>query len=150
MADLRPSLRVADLFAARAAEAARRRAEAEAAEAQKKAELLAFTERVQTYEITEEDRQRALARIRKAFEAGEKELMLVKFPSVICEDGGRRINNHLEGWQDTLPGVFHKIYEWWERELAPGGFTFSARIIDFPGGMPGDVGIFIGWPEILD
>jgi hypothetical protein len=150
MADLRPSLRVADLFAARAAEAARRRAEAEAAEAQKKADLLAFTERVQTYEITEEDRQRALARIRKAFEAGEKELMLVKFPSVICEDGGRRINNHLEGWQDTLPGVFHKIYEWWERELAPGGFTFSARIIDFPGGMPGDVGIFIGWPESLD
>ncbi|MBB5688974.1 hypothetical protein GXW77_01535 [Roseomonas alkaliterrae] len=150
MADLRPSLRVADLFAARAAEAARRRAEAEAAEAQKKADLLAFTERVQTYEITEEDRQRALARIRKAFEAGEKELMLVKFPSVICEDGGRRINNHLEGWQDTLPGVFHKIYEWWERELAPGGFTFSARIIDFPGGMPGDVGIFIGWPQSLD
>jgi hypothetical protein len=150
MTDPRPSLRVADLFAARAAEAARRRAEAEAAEAQKKADLLAFTERVQTYEITEEDRQRALARIRKAFEAGERELMLVKFPSVICEDGGRRINNHLEGWQDTLPGVFHKIYEWWERELAPGGFTFSARIIDFPGGMPGDVGIFIGWPESLD
>ncbi|MFN6956793.1 MAG: hypothetical protein ACK4PG_18540, partial [Acetobacteraceae bacterium] len=85
MADHVPSLRVSDLFAARAAEAARRRAEAEAAEAQKKAELAAFTERVQTYEITEEDRQRALARIRKAFEAGEKELMLVKFPSVICE-----------------------------------------------------------------
>jgi hypothetical protein len=150
MADRSPTLRVTDLFAARSAEAARRRAEAEAAEAQKKADLAAFTERVQTYEITAEDRDRALTRIRKAFEAGERELMLVKFPSVICEDGGRRINNHLEGWQDTLPGVFHKIYEWWDRELAPGGFTFSARIIDFPGGMPGDVGIFIGWPESLD
>ena len=76
--------------------------------------------------------------------------MLVKFPSVLCEDGGRRINNHLEGWQDTLPGVMHKIYEWWETELAPGGFTFSARVIDFPGGMPGDVGIFTGWPQSLD
>lgn len=76
--------------------------------------------------------------------------MLVKFPSTLCEDGGRRINNHLDGWQDTLPGVFHKVNEWWERELKPSGFTFSARIIDFPGGMPGDVGIVIGWPQVLE
>jgi hypothetical protein len=91
-----------------------------------------------------------MLRIRRAFEAGERELMLVKFPSVICEDGGRRINNHLDGWQDTLPGVFRKIHHWWETELQPGGFTFTARVIDYPGGMPGDVGIFIGWPESLD
>jgi len=148
--DSAPSLSLKDLFAAKAAAAARRRAEEEAAEAHKKAELAAFSERVQTYEITEEDRNRALSRIRKAFEAGEKELMLVKFPSVLCEDGGRRINNHLDGWQETLPGVFHKVYEWWDRELKDGGFTFSARIIDFPGGMPGDVGIFIGWPQVLE
>ena len=145
-----PALDIRQLFAAKAAAAAERRAEAEAAEAHKKAELAAFSERVQTYEITDEDRARAQTRIRRAFEAGERELMLVKFPSVLCEDGGRRINNSLEGWQDTLPGVFHKIYEWWAKELQPGGFTFSARIIDFPGGMPGDVGIFIGWPQSLD
>jgi hypothetical protein len=150
MVDQTPSLSLKDLFAAKAAAAARRRAEAEEAEAQKKAELSAFSDRVQTYQITDEDRERALNRIRRAFEAGERELMLVKFPSVLCEDGGRRINNHLAGWQDTLPGVMHKIYEWWERDLAPGGFTFSARVIDFPGGMPGDVGIFIGWPQTLD
>ena len=145
-----PSLNIKDLFAAKAAAAARRREEEEIAEAQKKAELEAFSDRIQTYQITEDDRERALTRIRRAFEAGDRELMLVKFPSVLCEDGGRRINNHLEGWQDTLPGVMHKIYEWWETELAPGGFTFSARVIDFPGGMPGDVGIFIGWPQSID
>ncbi len=150
MTNRSPSLRLTDLFAAKAAAAERRRAEAEAAEAHRKAELAAFSERVQTYHLTDEDRERAIARIRKAFEAGERELMLVKFPSVLCEDGGRRINNHLEGWQDTLPGVFKKVYEWWETELQPGGFTFSARIIDFPDGMPGDVGIFIGWPQSLD
>lgn len=150
MASHPPSLSLQDLFAAKARAAAARRAEAEAAEAQKKADLAAFSERVQTYQITDEDRERALNRIRRAFEAGERELMLVKFPSVLCEDGGRRINNHLDGWQDTLPGVMHKVYEWWEKELAPGGFTFSARIIDYPGGMPGDVGIFIGWPEVLE
>lgn len=150
MAAHSPSLNIKDLFAAKAAAAARRRAEEDAVKAQKKADLDAFSERIQTYQITEEDRERALSRIRRAFEAGERDLMLVKFPSVLCEDGGRRINNHLDGWQDTLPGVMHKIYEWWEKELAPGGFTFSARVIDYPGGMPGDVGIFIGWPQSLD
>ncbi len=145
-----PTMSIKDLFAAKAAAAERRRAEAEEAAAYKKAELEAFSNRVQTYEITEEDRERAMLRIRRAFEAGERELMLVKFPSLLCADGARRINNHLEGWQDTLPGVFHKIYLWWEKELAPGGFTFSARVIDFPGGMPGDVGLFIGWPQSLD
>jgi len=150
MPDHKPALTLQDLFAAKAAAAERRRAEAEAVEAQKKAELAAFSERVQTYQITDEDRERALMRIRKAFEAGERELMLVKFPSMLCEDGGRRINNHLEGWQDTLPGVMHKIYEWWESDLAPGGFTFAARVIDYPGGMPGDIGIFIAWPQTLD
>lgn len=150
MADRPPALTLKDLFAAKAAAAARRRAEAEAAEAQKKADLAIFSERVQTYQITDEDRERALTRIRRAFEAGDRELMLVRFPSMLCEDGGRRINNHLDGWQDTLPGVMHKIYEWWETDLAPGGFTFAARIIDYPGGMPGDVGIFIGWPQSLD
>ncbi len=144
------TLTIQGLFAEKAAAAARRKAEAEAAEAQHKAELAAFSERVQNYEITDEDRERAIRRIRRAFDNGERELMLIKFPSVLCEDGGRRINNRLEGWQDTLPGVFHKIFLWWEREMKPGGFTFAARIIDFPGGMPGDVGIFIGWPEKLD
>ena len=144
------ALTIQDLFAEKAAITAKRAAEAEAAEAQRKAELAAFSERVQTYEITDEDRERAIKRIRRAFDAGERELMLLKLPSVLCEDGGRRINNHLEGWQDTLPGVYRKIYHWWESELAPGGFTFSARVIDFPGGMPGDVGVFIGWPQSLD
>lgn len=144
------TLTINELFAEKAAAEAKHKAEEAAAEAQHKAELHAFSERIQTYEITQEDRDRAIKRIKRAFEAGERELMLVKFPSELCEDGGRRINNHLDGWQDTLPGVFHKIYLWWEEELKPGGFSFSARIIDFPGGMPGDVGIFIGWPQTLD
>lgn len=144
------TLDLKQLFKDRAAAAARRKAEADALEAQHKAELAAFSERVRTYQITDEDRERAIKRIRHAFEAGEREVMLLKFPSVLCEDGGRRINNHLEGWQDTLPGVYRKAYDWWERELAPGGFTFSARVIDFPGGVPGDVGLFIGWPQSLD
>ena len=143
-------LSVSALFAARDAEAARKRAEAEQAESQKKAEVKAFAERVLAYTITDEDRAKAMAKIKKAFLDKEREVMLAHFPSELCEDRGRRINNHLAGWQETLPGAFHQVFEWWEKELQPGGFTFSARVIDYPGGMPGDVGLFIGWPEIKE
>ena len=145
-----PMLDLKELFKEKAAAAARHKAEADAPEAQHNAELAAFSERVRTYQITDEDRERAIKRIRRAFEAGEREVMLVKFPSLLCEDGARRINNSLEGWQETLPGVYRKIYDWWEHEMASGGFTFAARVIDFPGGVPGDVGLFIGWPQSLD
>jgi hypothetical protein len=150
MNETNSALTVQALIAARTVAEQRRRVEAEAAAAQKKAELKAFAEKAMTYEITEEDKAKARTKIRHAFEAGENEAMLLHFPCDICTDGGRRINNHLEGWQDTLPGALKHIHDWWEEELAAGGFTFSARIIDYPGGMPGDVGIFIGWPTRVD
>ena len=28
-----------------------------------------------------------------------------------------------------------------------GGFKFEARIINYPGGVPGDVGLFFSWPK---
>ncbi|WP_237215865.1 hypothetical protein [Falsiroseomonas oryziterrae] len=144
------TLTVAELLARKEAEAARKRAEAEAAAEAARAERATFAARVMAYQITEEDKARARAKIAKAFEDGEREVMLAHFPSQICEDGGRRINNQLEGWQDTLPGAFRQVYEMWERDLKPGGFGFSARIISFPDGMPGEVGIFITWPQVFD
>jgi hypothetical protein len=141
------TLTVADLLAQRAAEAARKRAEAEAAAEAARAERAAYAEKVFTYKLNPEDEARAMAKIAKAFAEGEKELMLAHFPSSLCEDGGRRINNHLDGWQDTLPGAFRDVYRWWETKLKPGGFGFAARVISYPDGMPGDVGIFITWPK---
>jgi hypothetical protein len=143
------SMSVAGLFAARDAEAARKRREAEEAEEKKKAEIKAFAERVMAYQITDEDREGALAKIRHAFLNGDREVMLAHFPSEICEDRGRRINNHLEGWQDTLPGAFRQVHTWWEETLKPGGFGFAARVISYPNGMPGEIGLFVTWPEHL-
>ena len=34
-----------------------------------------------------------------------------------------------------------------QRNLQPGGFGFSARIINYPDGKPGDVGVFLTWPK---
>lgn len=144
------TLTVADLFARKAAEAARKRAEAEAAAEAARAERAAYADKVFTYRLTEEDEARAMARIAKAFDDGEPEVMLAHFPSSLCGDGGRRINNHLDGWQDTLPGAFRDVYRWWETKLKPGGFGFAARVISYPDGMPGEVGIFITWPKSLE
>ena len=35
----------------------------------------------------------------------------------------------------------------WKDNLRAGGFKFEARIINYPGGMPGDVGLFFAWPK---
>jgi hypothetical protein len=144
------TLTVAELFARKAAEAARKRAEAEAAAEAARAERTAYAEKVMSYKLTEQDEARAMAKIAKAFADGEREVMLAHFPSQICADGGRRINNQLEGWQDTLPGAFRDVYDWWDTKLKPGGFGFAARVISYPGGMPGEVGIFITWPQSPD
>jgi hypothetical protein len=39
------------------------------------------------------------------------------------------------------------LYLGWERDLKPRGFRLAARMVDFPGGMPGDIGLFLIWGE---
>ena len=33
----------------------------------------------------------------------------------------------------------------WERELRQRGLGITARVLNFPGGMPGDIGLFLTW-----
>ncbi|HVC56205.1 MAG TPA: CBS domain-containing protein [Stellaceae bacterium] len=88
-----------------------------------------------------------LHRAREAAEHGAKEFQLLRFPSDLCSDGGRAINSGLPDWPHTLRGEAAEIYLRWERELRPRGFHLSARVLDFPRGMPGDIGLFLGWGE---
>jgi hypothetical protein len=83
--------------------------------------------------------------VRSAAERGEREVMAIRFPSTYCSDGGRAINNYEAGWPDTLTGFARRGYEFWQQELEPQGYKLRAQILDFPGGMPGDVGIFLRW-----
>lgn len=76
---------------------------------------------------------------------GEKEFMLLSFPSNLCTDGGRAINALLAEWPETLRGEAAEIYLRWETELKPRGFHLTARVLDFPSGMPGDIGLFLVW-----
>ena len=37
-------------------------------------------------------------------------------------------------WLATLPAGARHVYDYWKQNLRPGGFGFSARVVDFPGG----------------
>jgi hypothetical protein len=83
--------------------------------------------------------------VRKAAESGDRERMAFSFPSSFCTDGGRAINNFDPSWPETLTGFAKQAYEYFETKLKPNGYKMRMQIINYPGGVPGDVGVFIGW-----
>jgi CBS domain-containing protein len=82
---------------------------------------------------------------RETAERGEKEYLLLRFPSDLCSDGGRAVNAPLPDWPASLRGEAAEMYLRWERDLKPRGFHLVARVLDFPGGKPGDIGLFLVW-----
>ena len=92
-----------------------------------------------------EVKSRVSAALRAAAERGETHIRVMTFPSKLCTDSGRAINNADPNWPDTLVGFAARAYEFYQRELQPHGYKLRAEILDFPGGMPGDVGITLSW-----
>ncbi|ALA18653.1 MULTISPECIES: hypothetical protein [Chelatococcus] len=86
-------------------------------------------------------------KLRSAAERGQTELMVMRFPNVLCTDKGRAINNSEPDWPETLTGRPRQAYELWRDHLRPAGFKLSAMIIEWPGGLPGDVGFFLKWGD---
>jgi CBS domain-containing protein len=99
------------------------------------------------HHVADESWRAILHHAREAAAHGEKELMLLRFPADLCTDRGRAINAPLPDWPQTLRGEAAEIYLCWERDLKPGGFHLTARVLDFPGGIPGDIGLFLVWGE---
>lgn len=83
--------------------------------------------------------------VRIAAEQGQFQIEVVTFPCSFCSDGGRRINIADPEWPSTLEGFAKKAYEFFTKELRPLGYKLHAEIVSFPGGMPGDVGLFLRW-----
>ena len=50
-----------------------------------------------------------------------------------------------EGWEKTLTGIPKEIYDFWQRQLKSRGYHIRYEVIDYPGGMPGDIGIILSW-----
>jgi hypothetical protein len=83
--------------------------------------------------------------VNQAAERGQTEVQVYRFPNELCTDRGRRINNSEQGWENTLEGRPKLGYEFWREHLRPLGFGLKAEVLEYPGGMPGDIGFFLTW-----
>lgn len=83
--------------------------------------------------------------VNRAVENGHTSVQVYRFPHTLCTDNGRAINQAEPGWETTLTGIPKEIYEFWKRQLQPRGYHIRYEIIDYPGGMPGDVGVTLSW-----
>ena len=128
-------------------------AERDHAEAQKAAaqelkrrdEEKALLDTFMAREIQPNAMERVMAAVRRAAEHGETQITVFQFPSKLCKDSGRAINSADPNWPDSLVGFPARAFEFFEKNLKPHGFRMRAEILNFPGGMPGDVGVTLHW-----
>ncbi len=129
--------RIAELEAAKAAEELRK---IEAQEEQQKAVMAEFyrpSERTAGQLL-----QVVMQLVSRAAERGQIEVQVYRFPNTMCVDRGRRINNQEPGWEPTLEPRPKLAHEFWRDHLQPLGFGLKADVLEYPGGMPGDIGFF--------
>ena len=114
-----------------------------AAEAEKKA----FLERLSKPSgLTDEQViEKASHIITRAVENGLTSVQVLRFPHHLCSDDGRAIDQAEAGWEKTLTGIPKELYAFWERQLKPNGYHIKYEIIDRPGGLRGDIGVFLNW-----
>jgi len=117
--------------------------------------------RLDAFRMTEDIRELFITKLKHAVSCGETELMLLSFASEFCSDGGRAVanaspsdrgheaphSNNGPAWLATLPKGMYSLYRFWKECLEQGGFGFEARIVCYPEGRTGDVGLFFTWPR---
>jgi hypothetical protein len=98
--------------------------------------------------VTEDEIAMVRRLVMNAVKDGKFEALVYSFPSDLCTDSGRAINSNDPQWTETLRGKAAEFYERYLKFGKPQGYKLKAMIINFPGGIPGDVGFFLNWaPE---
>ena len=110
-----------------------------------KAEQAEFHDYFMKSEVSEGDRRRIRDKVLRMADQGHSELCVLTFPAGFCEDRGRAINNFEPDWHKSLTGRAAKLYELWERNAKPLGFKLEARVLNYPKGLIGDIGLFVLW-----
>jgi hypothetical protein len=100
-----------------------------------------------TPEKIAEIKRRVLGQLRTAAVKGDKEVLVMRFPNALCTDKGRALNNSETDWPGTLIGRPLQAFEFWRDHLKPQGYGLKAMIVDWPQGMPGDIGFFLTWDD---
>ena len=155
MAENRSSTQSAGAGVFSAAEIKRRTAEREAAKAaeelrhakeQEEKQKAVMEEFHKPPERTPEQLMQVVMQlVNHAAERGQSEVQVYRFPNALCSDRGRRINNSEPEWENTLEGRPKAAYEFWHEHLRPLGFHLKAEVLEYPGGMPGDIGLILTW-----
>lgn len=97
--------------------------------------------------ITDAKWREVMYHAREVAERGEHEALLMRFPSGQCTDNARAIVQNEARWAETLTGEAAKAHQHWRKALASRGFDLTARILEWPGGKPGEVGLFLSWHD---
>ena len=118
------------------------RAQAEA-EAEKKALIEQLRKPPGTSD--EEAIRRGLEIIQRAIKNRRTEIEIIRFPNQVCTDKGRAINQQEPGWENTLTGAPKEIYQFWHKYFRPRGYKLRVQVVDFPDGLPGDIGMTVSW-----
>jgi hypothetical protein len=115
--------------------------------AEAEAEKNAFLERLaKPSGVSDEEAiRRGVKLIERAVANGKTEVQVHRFPNQLCTDKGRAINQQEPGWENTLTGVPKEIYELWAKYFRPRGYKLRVEIVDFPGGVPGDIAMTLKW-----
>jgi hypothetical protein len=131
------------LALAEAEEASKQARQAAEAEAEKQA----FLERLaKPSGVSDEEAiRRGIKLIERAVANGKTEVQVHRFPNQLCTDKGRAIIQQEAGWENTLTGVPKEIHQLWAKYFRPRGYKLRVEIIDYPGGLPGDVGMTLMW-----
>ena len=118
--------------------------ERKAREAEEK-KLADFTRDFLTNHVSEDEIAMVRRLVANAVKDGKMEAMVYSFPSDLCTDSGRAINNGDPSWPGTLQGKAKEFFERYETLARPQGYKLKAMVINFPGGVPGDIGFFLNW-----
>jgi len=118
--------------------------ERKAREAEEK-KLAAFTQDFLHAHVSEDEIAMVNRLVMNAVKDGKMEAMVYSFPSDLCTDSGRAINNSDPRWPETLQGKAKELYDRYEGRAKPQGYRLKAMVINFPGGVPGDIGFFLNW-----
>ncbi|WP_202315077.1 MULTISPECIES: histidine kinase [unclassified Mesorhizobium] len=114
----------------------------------KQKELADFAESFLKQHVTESEIATVRRLVMNAVRDGKLEALVYSFPSDLCTDSGRAINSNDPDWPSTLRGKAKEFFERYQAFGKPQGYKLKAMIINFPGGVPGDVGFFLSWaPE---
>lgn len=96
--------------------------------------------------VSDEERlKRAAAIINRAVNNGMTEVRIGQFSNKLFTDNGRAINQQEPGWDETLTGLPRELFQFWKTYLQPRGYRLKFEIVEWPGGLPGDIGITLSW-----